>query len=399
MKRIYLVFIISIILCPLLSGCWGKRELNDIGIAVAMGIDKQRDGYVISIQIVNPGAISAQGGSSNRSPVTTYSIKSKTLFEAIRRLTKETPRKIYFAHLRMVIISEPLVRKEGLSDVLEFLIRDPELRKDFYVLISKNCSAKQILSILSPIEKIPANKLFRSLEMSQKYWAPTLAVPLDTLVRDIAKQGKDPVATGVTIKGNAKKGEDPKNTEKAVPYAVLSLTSLAVFKGDKLVGWLNESESKGYNYAVGNMKSTVGPITWSKREPLIVEISGVDAKIKTKIKNGKPTFSIHVKVEANVAEVRRKIDLTKPGMIKKLEKGTSKTIHGRLKAVVAVSKQKKADILGLGNLVYQSHPKEWKRMEKNWQKDILPHVPVDIQVETKIKRTGTVIQSPLKRFQ
>ncbi|MFD3446755.1 Ger(x)C family spore germination protein [Microbacteriaceae bacterium 4G12] len=399
MKRIYLIFIISIILCPLLSGCWGKRELNDIGIAVAMGIDKKKDGYVISIQIVNPGAISAQGGSSNRSPVTTYSFKSKTIFEAIRRLTKETPRKIYFAHLRMVIISEPLARKEGLSDVLEFLIRDPEIRKDFYVLISKNYSAKQILSILSPIEKIPANKLFRSLEMSEKYWAPTLAVPLDTLVRDIAKQGKDPVVTGVTIKGNAKKGEDPKNTEKAVPYAILSLTSLAVFKGDKLVGWLNESESKGYNYAAGNMQSTVGPITWSKREPLIVEISGVDAKMKTKMKNGKPTFSIHVKVEANVAEVRRKIDLTKPGMVKKLENGTSKTIHGRIKAVVTASKQKKADILGLGNLVYQSHPKEWKRMQKDWQKDILPNVPVDIQVETKIKRTGTVIQSPLKRFQ
>ena len=63
MKRIiYVSFMISIC-CVLLTGCWSRRELNDLSIAFALGLDKDDGQYVVTAQIINPGEISPnQGG-------------------------------------------------------------------------------------------------------------------------------------------------------------------------------------------------------------------------------------------------------------------------------------------------------------------------------------------------
>lgn len=38
--------------------------------------------------------------------------------------------------------------------------------------------------------------------------------------------------------------------------------------------------------------------------------------------------------------------------------------------------------------MHESHPKEWKKLEKNWDDDTFPELEVDVQVETFIRRTG-----------
>ena len=52
------------ILTILLSGCWSKRELNELAIVVALGIDKIDEDYEITVQIVDPGEISMRQAST-----------------------------------------------------------------------------------------------------------------------------------------------------------------------------------------------------------------------------------------------------------------------------------------------------------------------------------------------
>lgn len=35
----------------LLSGCWSRNEINDIAVVTAIGIDKQKDQYTVSLQV------------------------------------------------------------------------------------------------------------------------------------------------------------------------------------------------------------------------------------------------------------------------------------------------------------------------------------------------------------
>ncbi|MEC2078547.1 Ger(x)C family spore germination protein, partial [Metabacillus fastidiosus] len=190
MKRKIVIFAIFIILLILLAGCWNRREMNELAIAVGLGIDRQDDQYLVTVQIVNPGEIAAQKGGGRTTPVLIYQETGDTVMEAFRRLTTVAPRKIYTAHLRMVIIGEKLA-EEGFGETLDLLSRSREMRTDYYIAVAKDLKAENVLKVLTSLEDIPANQLFSSLETSEKAWAPTASVTLDALIPDIVSKGKE----------------------------------------------------------------------------------------------------------------------------------------------------------------------------------------------------------------
>lgn len=85
MKRLLLgVFIILI-----LTGCWNRRELNEMAITYGLGIDKDGDDFVVTAQVINPEQVSSQkgGGGAIKSPVILHEEKDKTVLGAIRKLS------------------------------------------------------------------------------------------------------------------------------------------------------------------------------------------------------------------------------------------------------------------------------------------------------------------------
>ena len=92
--------------------------------------------------------------------------------------------------------------KEGIAKVLDLLSRDHEFRPDFYLVVTKGATAEETLKIMTPMETIPANKLYESPQISEKVWSPSMAVTLDELISDLTSAGKHPVLTGLIIAGN-----------------------------------------------------------------------------------------------------------------------------------------------------------------------------------------------------
>lgn len=395
MKKVswLLIFLLCIVL---LTGCWNRRELNELALVVAMSIDKSEDEYLVTVQVVDPGEVAAKAGSGgSRTPVTIYSGKGKHLFEAVRRMTTITPRKLYFSHLQMFIVSED-VAKEGINNILDFLTRDSEFREDFYIVVSKDIEAQYILQNVTSIEKIPANKLHSSLETSQRAWAPTVKVQMDDLISSLTSDGKNPVLTGITLTGDNQKGQTLANVERINPFARLKYSNIAVFNKDQMVGWLNEKESKGYNYITNNVKNTIGSIPCSEEDELVIEIIRSKAKVKGKVENGKPKIDISVYTEANVGEVACKIDLTKPQSIKELEKKGHEVLEDILMSAVNRAKDLEVDIFGFGEVIHRTDPKAWKSLKKDWNQEFVK-LPITVHSELKIRRTGTLNQSFIEK--
>ena len=55
MKRILALILLHIVITLFLSGCWNRRELNDLAIAVAAGVDWVDGRYRLTVQVANPG--------------------------------------------------------------------------------------------------------------------------------------------------------------------------------------------------------------------------------------------------------------------------------------------------------------------------------------------------------
>ncbi len=386
-----------------LTGCWNRRELNEFAIVGAIGIDKNHDtgNYLFSVQVINPAVISAKGGGEGlrNAPVTLYKIETNSMLEGVRRLTTSSPRKLYFAHLRILVISEAVAR-EGVGHILDLFSRDHEYRPDFHVIVSRNAKAHEVLSQVTTIEKIPANKLFVSLEMSEKHWAPTLAVHLDEWESSLISKGKQPVLTGVIIQGEKEKIEDPNKVQHVDPTSLIAYSGIGVFHWDKLIGWLNETESKGYNYIVGNVKSTVGHNPCPDDQGnYINELIRSRTEMKATVIDGKPAIQIKIKAEGNVAEVLCNLDLNDPNIIPILERRTEKEIKKIIeKTLHKVQKRYRSDIFGFGEVVHRADPVYWKQVENRWDQ-IFPDVPVSIDVKLNLRRAGTKLNSYMKQIE
>ena len=275
--------LLLLLLALLLNGCWSKNELNELAVAVAIGVDKVDDEFEISIQVVEPSEVSATQPSTNRTPVTTYHAKGSSVFEAVRRMTTLTPRKLYLAHVQMMIIGEELAQ-QGVSDALDFFARDHAIRNDFYIVVSSEKTPKQVLETLTSLEKVPANKMHNSIEVSEREWASTSAVQLDELIKNLSSTGNNTVLSTITIQGKTELGTNQSNVENVETPAKLKYSGLAVFKQDKLIGLLTEEESKGYNYLKDKVKSTIETISCPDGRKLSTEVMDAKTKVKGKIK-------------------------------------------------------------------------------------------------------------------
>ncbi|WP_053376863.1 Ger(x)C family spore germination protein [Paenibacillus sp. FJAT-27812] len=388
------LFIIGLMI--LVTGCWNRRELNEMSIAVAMGLDEAREGRVlVSVQVVNPGEIASKKTSgSGGTPVTTFRAEGNSIFEALRKLTLKLNRKIYLSHLRMLVIGEELARK-GIAEPIDYLSRDHELRTDFAIVIAKNGKAEAMLDILTPQEKIPASKLYSSLEVGEKAWASTSKVSLDMLINDLENDGKNPALTGIIMKGPHNEGQKLSNLQLTDTKTIMVYDGFAVFRKDKLVGWLNINDSQGYNYIQGKVKSTIIVNSCSGG---VIEVELIRTKTAVKAtltEKGEPKIIVDVHGEGNVGDVSCDINMLDPTTIPRIERMTEQRIVEIIKGVVDTTQSKyKTDILGFGDTVHRAYPQQWKKWKQDWDSTFM-HLTVQVDVHIDIRRIGTINQ-PIK---
>lgn len=386
--------LVALLVLPVLTGCWSRTELNDLGIQMGLAVDMDGNGYNLAVQVVVPGSVTSQTTRSS-SAVTMFKATAPTLFSAFRKLTETSPRKVYGAHIRVLVIGEELAR-EGIAQVLDLLLRDPEVRSDFYVLIARDTTAESVLRIMTDLEQIPANHLFQSLDTSARAWAPTTPVTLDRLIESMLTEGSEAVLTGVWVDGNEKIGNKKANIEEIKKAAQLRVADVGVLKKDRLIGWLTEEESRGFNYITNQVTGTAAYITCPDGRRLALEVIRSNTEMKGRIVNGKPEIVIKVVDESNVAEAGCEIDLNRPETLQMLEKAEAKRkIELMQHAVETVQRKYKLDIFGFGQAIYRADPKAWHKLKDDWPKHFA-ELQIEYDVHIHIRRVG-MSQQPLQR--
>lgn len=384
-KTLSILLILSTIF---ITGCWNSREINTLALAACIGIDKAENGYRVTEQIINPKAIASKK-STNESPVIIYTETGRDIFEILRRMTTQCPRKIYFSHLRMVVFSEEVAR-EGIRNIVDFMARDHEFRTDFYFIIAKGISANAVLNTLSNLESIPGIEMYTSLKSSERVWSPTKAVRIIELVNSITADGKNPVLTGIEIADGDENSDSIDVLKKSDGLKKLKYTHLGVLKDDQLVGWLTEDESKGYNYVTGNVRSTVGYIYTDTKDKITVETMEAKTNMRALLENGKPVINVDIKVKLEIGNVEGQFDVTKEENLIAVNKLNEERIKKLCdEAVKKVQKDYKTDIFGFGEAIHRQYPKLWKELKSNWDEEF-SNLKVNYTVKSEIMRLGQV---------
>lgn len=381
--------IILILSSLLLSSCWDKKELNELAIVFALGVDKVEDGYEISAQVVNPDILASKNANSTRSPVVTFHGKGDSIYEAIRKMTTLTPRKLHFSHMQLVVFGEELA-SQGISETIDLLARDREVREDFNFVVSRNSNAGEILEVLTPIEKIPASKIINSLNASIKAWGSTASVNIDDITSTLKSSQKNLVLSAIEIYGDRELGKELTNLESIDVPTILKLEGLAVFKKDQLIGYLTEEESKGFNYLSDKIETTIETISCPKEGKLSTEVIRAQTKTKGNFENGTPKIKVHINVEQNVREVKCSLNLTEEKNLKYINKKTADLIKTRIEDTLTIAQENfQSDIFGFGDVLYREDLNQWKKIKDDWL-SIFPKLDVKVEVDVRTIGIGSL---------
>jgi len=383
-KRSTIAGIILSLLFPLLlTGCWSHRDLAEINIVAGMGLDRTEDGKILlTVQVVEPNAIQAtssgkgKGGGPQQKPVFVVSYEGETVFEALSGILSIVDKRLFLSTIQVLILGERL-SQEGIEEVLDSIQRDNEIDYSMDVIVTKDVSPKEILEMESDMDAIPAVYVRETVANTDLRGTVKRTMFID-LIKDLGNKGKQP-----TLGQVSKIGDKDVRTE-----------GTAVFKDGKLTGWLDRYETLGYLFAVGKVKGAIVNVTKDEGK-ITMEIIRSRGGVKVKFENGEPTvLSVKVDAEANVAgyEGKGRLDSTENmNVLKKiLENEIEREI---MSALEKTQKEYSSDIFGFGTYVRKYHPQYWKIAEKDWN-ELFSKLPVDIQVNAKIMRTG-IIKCPI----
>ena len=386
--------IILLILCLFLCGCGNYRELNQIAIITGIGIDKKDDNYEVSMLIANAGK-SETSSKEGESKPTVYSGKGSSLIEATKEVDRKTPKQLYFGHINVVLISEDIA-KEGFLNVADWLLRNPESRKKFYLLMTKDKTAKEVLEIVSPLEAFPSQNIGTLMESNEETQAIASSITYSDFINNILTEGLEPVLPSITVAGSSKEGESKANLDKTSPSSYLKLETLAIFKGDKFQDYTNANDSKLINILKNTVKQSVFTINYDKTK---VNFNMKNIKSKITIQNNQK-FNIKVKGDATLAEINSNTNLNDEKIINNIESKLNNQITKDINNLIKKLQTKyKSDILGLGNMIYKNYPDTWQKIKNNWNDTYFPKAQINIQTDIQLVSTGSLENTIRKEYQ
>jgi spore germination protein KC len=367
---------LCVILSSTLSGCWSSRELNNLSIAVGIGIDKAEvpDDVLLTAQIVNPAEIK-KGKNSPGGESTAYwnlHAASRTIFDAFRKSLHEISNRLYLSHTQVIIFGKAAAA-EGVRKYLDFFLRSHETRPTILILVSDH-TATEVLDVKPHMEKLPAIKLAK-LVKSQDFTGQAMEVTLQDFTTRLLSKTASPVAPLVTLTGEGKN-------------KLLHVENMAVFKKDKLVGALNSTETRGLLWVIGKVKSGVIAVDFSDGKTTL-EITKAQSNILPEINNGKVHITIKVKVAATVAVQTSPDNVATVPAIALLEERQREIIRSEILSALKKARELNTDIFAFGEIVHEKYGTEWKQIEENWDA-IFPDLDVQIEIDSKIMATGLI---------
>lgn len=365
----------------LLGGCWNNRDLDELGVVTAIGVDQAPNGYVaLTYQVITLAQTSSTGSSSGTNAgsgsTLTVSSQGKTMFDAARNMIPKLGKKAYLSQMQLLVIGQKAA-VQGFENTWDFFERDHEPSRVFRIIVAKNSTAKSIITAQCGDEDISAVEIADSI--TNDSLGKNVSIQAFS-ISDLLAQPLTGIVTGVI---------DPNHSNNLTDMKV---SGGAVFKNARLVGFLGEDETRGYLFGSNKIKSTILIIAnpEESRNRVSIELIGSKSKLTAKLENGKPKLGIQIKAFGNIGEEQGYTNLSNLVDIKKMEQEASALIAENIRKMLAkAQKRLDSDILNFNSILYKHQYGDFEKIKGDWNK-LYREATISIQVQFTIRRSGII---------
>ncbi|MGE5381660.1 MAG: Ger(x)C family spore germination protein, partial [Methylocystaceae bacterium] len=247
--------LILLILLPLLSGCWDSHELNKYAIVAGIGFDiDPQTGLntmtyqsIVPSQVKNPSGGLGGGETKGSGPFPAVQNDYGTGIsphEAVSRCTLHSSRMLFYPHAQIYIFGNELARK-GVNLAIDTIARIVASRPNVPIAIAEN-NASDILILRDGMDNIPASGVASSIKLSADVFSKFPAITFLEFCNRLMSKSTAPIAPILGF--HEEIGQDGIKIKK------VTITGTAVFRGEKMIGELNEQESRGLLWVINRIK-------------------------------------------------------------------------------------------------------------------------------------------------
>src|SRR5574344_201757 len=389
-------YIILIIILLTLSGCVNYEKINSMAIVSDVSIDKCKNNkskYNIGVQIMN----AKKKENESVSEITYYEACGNSVYEAIKKISLESPKRLYLGHNGVIVIGEELLKEQDPINYLDYFLRESEVEQDAIIAMSKGDTASDVLKILTPLETIPSKNLKSTLFNSTKTSGLTHIISLDEFISYLINDGEEAIIPSIKIVGKTSKGEENDNLSTSNPDTKLRLSNIGVLNNNKLVGYLDSDESSGYNIISNEAKNTYINFKCDDKNYARAVILNSKTKETLTFKNNRPYVILSQKATVNIAEYNCDTSfIYNKDIINNIEKEISKKIKSNMVKVTNILyKTYVADSFGYGSKYEKRFGKKIKSLGYN-SSNIKQDITFKISSKVTINSTELTIKSIIK---
>ncbi len=371
----------------MVSGCWDKKELNEVAVVIGVGVDLNSNGeYEITAQVIKPtsqGSSIASGGSEL--PTWSLSASGRTYTDAVSELNRISPRRLYWPHLQIVIFGQEIAQA-GVAPVLTWFERDRDSRSGTFVVVTRG-TAEDLLNQKIELGSVPAKSMADLINNAQIRQLPARQMTLRKLTAILAMPGVDPTLDIINPR---------KIRGKVETY---ELAGAAIFRGDKMVGSVTTETVHGLAIATNKYENAILTVACPKNEQEYVTflLTDFQSKLRADWADGRVFAQLRVFIEGNVNDQTCKERVLEPEALKVLEKNIADKVEALVRGMFEEGVQEQADVFGIGRKLRMTHPNTWRMVSKDWRNE-LQHVKLEIRTDANVRRGGLVIEPTIDKM-
>lgn len=329
--------IIILAICILFTGCYDYKELNDCLVVSGVFIDKINDSYTVTYETID-----TKKKEDNKN---LFSGKGKSVSMAFQNTNQSLPKEAILSHIKVLFIGEELA-KEGILEVLTFLISDIQIHSIFYPVIVKG-KTSEILNL-----KDISTTIQNEIDFNEQTLSYASKQGFRTLLDTILDKRKDGIINVVEKSGDQ-----------------VLISGLGLFFKDKLVTTLDIHDS-----------STLQTLLHSSTYYYEVPCSKNSSVIFNSHQNNTPIYSfqndkINIKTHttSSVIESTCNLDFRNPKTIEDLEQKSKEKLTSEFTTLYQKLKHFKTDVLGIQKSYYlqtREDLKDWYLYDAKFDVDV-----------------------------
>ncbi|NLM63006.1 MAG: Ger(x)C family spore germination protein [Mollicutes bacterium] len=371
MKKRLLVLLLSIF--PFfLTGCWSYLGVDEITIVTGLAIDKdENENYKLTFEVIDLTKSNKETGIA----VSQVTSNGETILEAVRDARRTSSSKLYFSHTQIIIVNSEIAQNEGLNAIMNFFIRDENVRETIKVVISGEENAASLLNAKGITNSIISYKMLEIIEDVEDSNLYSTEVQLYEIINILNGEGMElilPVFKKVQVEENE----------------YVSLSGTAAFNKDKMHSFLTAEETKYLLFALDKVEGGVLNVNMEDESNLVIEIYKNKTKIDYEYKNDMLKFFLDINMQCLVREITNQKQKIDGEWIQQTEKLIEQFLKNEIeKSIKKIQEEGIYDILRFGNKIYKTEPKLWENLKKDWDKKFST-IEVEVNPKVIIKNTS-----------